>query len=65
MYGWNSLNRTTVPEQMVCMDRTEQCKNFSNPLGFGLMDAGAMVRLTLNWTTVPEQMVGMDGTEQC
>ncbi len=25
MYGWNSLNWTTVPEQMVCMDGTEQC----------------------------------------
>ncbi len=31
-------------------------------IGFGLMDAGAMVRLALNWTTVPEQMVCMDGT---
>jgi hypothetical protein len=47
---------------MICMDRTEQCKNFSNPLGFGLMDAGTMVRLALNWTTVPEQMICMDGT---
>ncbi len=60
-----ALNWITVPEQMVCMDGTEQCWNFSNPLGFWLMDMGAMVRLALNWTTVPEQMVCMDGTEQC
>jgi hypothetical protein len=39
--------------------------NVSHAFGFGLMDAGAMVRLALNWTTVPEQMVCMDGTEQC
>jgi hypothetical protein len=62
---WLALNWTTVPEQMVCMDGTEQCCNFSNPLGFGVMDSGAMVRLALNWTTVPEQMVCMDRTEQC
>jgi hypothetical protein len=36
--------------------------NVSHAFGFGLMDAGAMVRLALNWTTVPEQMVCMDGT---
>ncbi len=28
-----ALNWTTVPEQMVCMDGTEQFGNFSNPLG--------------------------------
>jgi hypothetical protein len=39
--------------------------NVSHAFGFGLMDAGAMVRLALNWSTVPEQMVCMDGTKQC
>jgi len=31
--------------------------NVSHAFGFGLMDAGAMVKMALNWTTVPEQMV--------
>ncbi|EJW78249.1 CelfurPC protein [Wuchereria bancrofti] len=30
-------------------------KKVSHSFGFGLMDAGAMVRLASNWTTVPEQ----------
>ncbi|KAK6106499.1 Subtilase family protein [Brugia pahangi] len=30
-------------------------KKVSHSFGFGLMDAGAMVRLANNWTTVPEQ----------
>ncbi|VDN02135.1 unnamed protein product [Thelazia callipaeda] len=30
-------------------------KKVSHSFGFGLMDAGAMVRLAKNWTTVPEQ----------
>lgn len=29
----------------------------SHSFGFGLMDAGAMVRLARNWTNVPEQHV--------
>jgi len=31
--------------------------NVSHAFGFGLMDAGAMVKLAKNWTTVPEQKV--------
>ncbi|OZC12791.1 convertase P-domain protein [Onchocerca flexuosa] len=30
-------------------------RKVSHSFGFGLMDAGAMVRLASNWTTVPEQ----------
>lgn len=30
-------------------------RNVSHSFGFGLMDAGAMVKLASNWTTVPEQ----------
>lgn len=30
-------------------------RNVSHSFGFGLMDAGAMVKLAANWTTVPEQ----------
>lgn len=30
-------------------------KKVSHSFGFGLMDAGGMVRLASNWTTVPEQ----------
>merc|ERR1719204_1387025 len=30
--------------------------NLSHAFGFGLMDAGAMVKLALNWKSVPEQM---------
>ena len=30
--------------------------NLSHAFGFGLMDAGAMVKLALDWKSVPEQM---------
>uniref|UniRef100_A0A0N5AIG8 P/Homo B domain-containing protein n=1 Tax=Syphacia muris TaxID=451379 RepID=A0A0N5AIG8_9BILA len=30
-------------------------RNVSHSFGYGLMDAGAMVKLAANWTTVPEQ----------
>lgn len=30
-------------------------RNVSHSFGYGLMDAGAMVKLAAFWTTVPEQ----------
>lgn len=30
-------------------------RNVSHSFGYGLMDAGAMVKLAANWSTVPEQ----------
>jgi len=34
--------------------------NVSHAFGFGLMDAGAMVKLAVNWASVPEQKVRDD-----
>ena len=33
--------------------------NVSHAFGFGLMDAGKMVKLAVNWTGVPEQKVNI------
>uniref|UniRef100_A0A5S6QDY8 P/Homo B domain-containing protein n=1 Tax=Trichuris muris TaxID=70415 RepID=A0A5S6QDY8_TRIMR len=58
---WRDLQhiivRTARSDGLIATDwvRCAEGRKVSHYFGYGLMDAGAMVRLARNWTTVPEQ----------